>query len=62
MRGEITQAAPYFRATIEVEAEGADGQEQNAMIDVDGPKTALTMPAKFTAKTVALDPDGRVAS
>jgi len=56
VRGEITQAQPYFRATLEVLAESRDGRKQSAMIEVDGAKTEFRMPVKFVAQTVALDP------
>ncbi|HKQ78125.1 MAG TPA: DUF4440 domain-containing protein [Blastocatellia bacterium] len=60
LRGEITQAQPYYRATLEVRAESRDGQKQSAMIEVDGAKTEFTIPVKFVAQTVALDPQFEV--
>src|SRR5262245_38807941 len=60
VRGEITQAQPYFRATLEVRAESRDGQKQSSMIEVDGAKTEFTMPVKFAAQTVELDPHFQV--
>ncbi len=60
VRGEITQAQPYYRATLEVRAESRDGQKHRAMIEVDGAKTEFTLPVKFVAQTVALDPHFQV--
>jgi aminopeptidase N len=60
VRGEITQAQPYYRATLEVLAESREGQKQSVMVEVDGAKTEFTMPVKFVAQTVALDPHFQV--
>jgi Peptidase family M1 domain len=60
VRGEITQAPPYFRATLEVQAESRDGLKQSLMLEVDGAKTEFTLPVKFAAQTVALDPHFQV--
>ncbi|HKC86222.1 MAG TPA: M1 family aminopeptidase, partial [Blastocatellia bacterium] len=60
LRGEITQAPPYYRATLEVQAESRDGLKQSLMVEVDGAKTEFTLPAPFAAQTVALDPHFQV--
>ena len=60
VRGEITQAAPHYRATLEVQAESRAGEKQSLMVEVDGAKTAFTLPVKFTAQTVVLDPHYQV--
>lgn len=60
VRGEITQAQPYYRATLEVQAQSPDGRKQSAMIEVDGAKTEFTLPVKFVARTVELDPNFQV--
>lgn len=58
--GEITQAAPYFRATLEVEAKSRDGRTQSLSLEVDGPKTEFAMRLGFGAQTVQLDPHYKV--
>jgi Peptidase family M1 domain/Domain of unknown function (DUF4440) len=60
VRGEITQAPPYFRATLEVQAESREGQKQSVSVEVDGAKSEFTLPVKFAAQTVVLDPHFRV--
>lgn len=60
VRGEITQAPPYFRATLDVEAASRDGLKQSVAVEVDGPKTEFTIPLKFPAQNVVLDPHFRV--
>jgi hypothetical protein len=60
LRGELTQAPPFFRATLEVLATGRDGQRQSALIEVDGAKTEFTQPLGFAAQTVVFDPHFRV--
>jgi aminopeptidase N len=58
--GEITQAAPYFRATLEVEAKNRDGRTQSLSLEVDGPKMEFAMRLGFGAQTVQLDPHYKV--
>ena len=60
VRGEIKQAQPYFRARLEVEAEGPEGEKQSSSIEVDGAKTEFTLPVKFAAQKVVLDPHFQV--
>src|SRR6185369_4819005 len=60
VRGEITQAEPFFRATLEMQVESGDGRKQSAMIEVNSAKTEFSIPVKFAAKTVVLDPHFRV--
>lgn len=54
--GVITQAAPYYRATMEVEVQGAQGQRSIHKIKVRGPRTELILPVKFRVQSVTLDP------
>ena len=60
VRGEITQAQPCFRTKLEVQVESGDGRKQSAMIEVNSAKTEFSIPVKFAAKTVGLDPHFRV--
>lgn len=60
VRGEITQAQPYYRATLEVRAESREGQKQSLTVEVEGAKTEFTLPVKFAAQTVVLDPHFQV--
>lgn len=56
IRGVITQPAPYYRATLEVLAEG-DGYERFVReVEVSGARTEFILPVKFRARAVALDP------
>jgi hypothetical protein len=60
VRGEIAQPPPYYRATLELQAEDGKGQKQSTFIDVMGAKTEFTLPVKFAAQAVALDPHFQV--
>ncbi|MBO0801186.1 MAG: hypothetical protein J2P31_20395, partial [Blastocatellia bacterium] len=60
VRGEITQSQPYFRATLEVQAESREGQKQGAIVEVEGAKTEFTLAVKFVAQTIVLDPHFQV--
>jgi aminopeptidase N len=60
VRGEITQAQPYFRAKLEVQVESGDGRTQSALIEVNSAKTEFSIPVKSAAKNVVLDPHFRV--
>ena len=54
--GVITQAAPYYRATIEVELEGTEGQRSIHRIKVSGARTGFVLPVKFRVHSITLDP------
>jgi hypothetical protein len=54
--GVITQAAPYYRAALEVEIEGADGQRSIHKIKVSGARTEFVLPVKFRVHAITLDP------
>lgn len=56
VRGAIKQPAPYYRATIEIEATGSDGRRLARMVEVSGPRTEFTWRVSFAVKTVTLDP------
>jgi aminopeptidase N len=60
VRGEITQSGPYYRASLEVLAEGVEGRQQTSTIEVDGPRTEFTLFAKWAVQTVLLDPHFQV--
>jgi hypothetical protein len=56
VHGTITQMAPYYRATLEVEFAGDDGQRFSRSVRVDGPQTTFALPARFRVRSVTLDP------
>lgn len=54
--GAITQAAPYYRATMEIELEGTEGQRSIHKIKVSGARTEFVLPVKFRVHSTTLDP------
>lgn len=54
--GSITQAAPYYRATMEVEVEGTERQRSKHKIKVSGSRTEFVLPVKFRVHSTTLDP------
>jgi hypothetical protein len=54
--GAITQAAPYYRATMEVEVEDAERQRLIHRIKVSGARTEFVLPVGFRVRSVTLDP------
>lgn len=60
VRGEITQAQPYFRTKLEVQVESADGGTKSALIEANSATTKFSIPVKSAAKNVVLDPHFRV--
>ena len=56
VRGVITQAAPHYRATLEVLAQGAGGQTSVKRVRVSGARAEFSMPVGFRVQSVTLDP------
>ncbi len=56
LRGRITQPAPYYRANLQVQAEGIYNERQLITVEVRGANTEFTLPLKFRAREVKLDP------
>jgi len=54
--GAITQAAPYYRATLEIEIQGDQDQRSLYTVKVSGARTTFRLPAKFRVQSVTLDP------
>jgi peptidase M1-like protein len=54
--GAITQAAPYYRATMEVEVQGPERQRSIHKITVSGQRTEFVLPVKFRVRSIKLDP------
>lgn len=54
--GAITQAAPFYRATLEVGVRGSEGQYSLHTVKVSGARTEFSLPVKFRAQSVSLDP------
>lgn len=55
LRGLITQSPPYYRATLDVQAEGG-GQKIARPVEVNGARTEFSLKANFSAQKVILDP------
>jgi hypothetical protein len=60
VRGEITQSAPFYRAKLEVESQGANGESVTHTVDVAGESTKFSWPITFRVRAVVLDPHFRV--
>ena len=56
VHGTITQMAPYYRATLEVEFAGDDEQRFSRSVRVNGPQTKFALTARFRVGSVTLDP------
>jgi hypothetical protein len=52
----ITQPVPYYRASVEVQAEGTSCQRITRRIQISGPETAVTLQADFPVRSVTIDP------
>jgi hypothetical protein len=55
VRGAIVQAAPFYRATLEVVASGG-GRRVVRAVEVAGARTELAWPVGFRVETVEIDP------
>lgn len=56
LRGAVTQAEPFYRASLEVEVEGTNGEVTQRMLEVTGGKTEFAWPVSFHVRSVTLDP------
>ncbi|MDQ3818738.1 MAG: hypothetical protein M3362_13810 [Acidobacteriota bacterium] len=56
VRGAITQAAPYYRATLQIEIQGAQDQRLVYNVKVSEAQTEFRLPARFRVQSVTLDP------
>lgn len=56
VRGTITQPAPYYRAALEIEIQGGEGQRLTHTVKVRGARTEFAVPVRFRAQAVTLDP------
>jgi hypothetical protein len=56
LKGEITQAEPFYRAQIEMETQGTNGESATHTLNVDGPRTEFNWPVGFQVQSVVLDP------
>ena len=54
--GTITQASPYYRATLQVEVQGNEKQRSMHAIKVNAARTEFVLPVKFRVQSIALDP------
>jgi aminopeptidase N len=58
--GTISQPSPYYRAHLEVELRGAEGQKLSRVVEIVGASTTFAVVPGFRAKEVVLDPDYQV--
>ncbi len=56
VRGVITQAQPFYRATLEVLIEGDEYQTSLQTIELRGERTEFSFSVKFRARLVTVDP------
>jgi hypothetical protein len=56
LSGAVTQAAPFYRATLEIEVRGGPGQRLTRVVRARGARTEFTFPVGFPVRSVALDP------
>lgn len=57
--GNVTQSAPHYRATLEVEVRGACGTDLHR-VSVGGAETRFEFPARCAVQGIVLDPHYRV--
>lgn len=56
LRGAVSQTPPFYRADVEVRAEGKDGQRLTRIIRINGPRTEFLWPVNFKVRSLTLDP------
>lgn len=56
VRGTITQTAPHYRATLQIEIEGENGRRLLRNVKVAGARTTFVVPVAIRARSVTLDP------
>lgn len=56
IRGVIVQIAPYYEATLQIEARNNEGQTSVFKVRVNGAKKAFSFPVNFRVESVILDP------
>lgn len=56
LRGVIAQTPPFYRATVEVQADGRDGQRTLFTVEVNGAATEFARKMNFTVRSITLDP------
>lgn len=55
VKGVITQAAPNYRALVDVQIDGERGSSVHSLT-ISGPRTEFNWPVKFAAKSITVDP------
>ena len=58
--GEVSQVAPAYRAILDAEIQGVNGESITHTLEVDGEHTEFHWPAAFRVRAVVLDPHFRV--
>ena len=56
VHGESTQTVPFYRASLELEIQGTNGERLTRTLDVNGERTQFHWPLAFRVRTVILDP------
>ncbi len=56
LRGVISQSSPFYRASVEVQADSGDGQRALRKIEIRGAQTEFVWKIDFPVRSVALDP------
>ena len=60
VRGAITQAEPLYRAQLEVELQGTNGETMTHTAEVKNSRAEFAWPVNFRVRSVILDPHFRV--
>jgi hypothetical protein len=60
IKGSLTQAAPFYRATLDLRAEGENCQRHSASIEVSSERTEFSLPVTFQVQSVVIDPEFKV--
>jgi len=60
VRGTISQSAPYYRAHLRIDAEGANGERVTKVVEVTSGNTPFELTPPFTVVRIELDPNYEV--
>jgi hypothetical protein len=60
LRGTVTQAAPWYRAHLEVELRGSGGERIVHVVEITGASATFMVAPGFRVVEAVLDPDYKV--
>lgn len=60
VKGAVTQAEPFYRATLEIELRGVNAERLTQILTVDGARTEFEWRVPFQVREIALDPHFKV--